>query len=161
MAQGLFLFKHLTLLCLASYFALFLSGCTETTQFEDVWESSLKDCSTNCHSPDGAGLGLDLGPDMSTQDKFYDNVVGKTVAGNYAAWAAQRTGDCDSVELIKKGDSANSLVVASLVQSTSDALAAAENCNTTFNLHVSNNVTSATETWTDLVKWIDDGAPKE
>ena len=98
---------------------------------------------------------------MSTQDKFYDNVVSKTVADDYDTWAVQRTGDCDNVQLIKKGDAANSLVVASLVQSTSEALALAENCNTTFNLHVTNNVTTATETWTDLVKWIDDGAPKD
>jgi len=159
MIHGLFLIKRFALFCLVGYFALFLNGCSKT-QYEEVWDNRLSGCGL-CHSSDGVGFGLDIGPDMSTSDKFYDNVVGKTVAGNYAAWATARTGDCDNVQLIKKGDAANSLVVASLVQSTSDTLAAAEGCNTSFNIHVTNKVTSASETWTDLVEWIDDGAPKE
>lgn len=157
MRQGLFLIKQLTLLCLVGFFALFLNGCSKT-QYEEVWDSSLSSCGLNCHEPGGSESD---GPDMSTPDKFYANVVGKTIGNDYAAWTNVRTGTCDDVQLIKKGDAENSLVVASLVQSTSDALAAAENCTTTFNLHVTNKVTTDTETWADLVKWINDGAPKE
>jgi len=159
MVQGVFLIKRLMLLCSAGCFALFLNGCAETTQFEDVWESSLKDCSTNCHSPDGAN-NLHLGPDMSTQDKFYANVVGKTIGNDYAAWTNVRTGTCDDVQLIEKGDAANSLVVASLVQDVADALAASENCTVAINIHDDGTKASA-DNWAALIKWINDGAPKE
>jgi hypothetical protein len=161
MAKILFMIKRLTVLSMFVYTVFLLNACSKTTQFEDVWESSLKGCSVNCHSPDGVGMGLDLGPDMSTPDKFYANVVGKSVAGNYAAWAVGRTGTCDNVQLIKAGDAGNSLVVGSLVQVTSDNIAAKFNCVTTYTIHETNNVTDSTQTWSDLVDWINDGAKKE
>ena len=158
MIQGVFLIKRLLLLCSATYFVLFLNGCSKT-QYEEVWDSSLSSCSANCHSPEGTGFGLEKGPDMSSKDKFYANVVGKTVATDYPEWL--RTGDCDSVQLIKTGDATNSLVVASLVQSVADTLAASENCTIATSLHTQNKVTVSETAWADLVKWINDGAPKE
>jgi len=162
MNKGLVLIKSAIIFYLSLYAVLILNGCAKTTQYDDVWESSLKGCSLNCHSPDGVGKGLDKGPDMSTQDKFYSNVVGKTVGTDYPDWPAVRVGTCDSVQLIKPGDANNSLVVASLVQSVSDSLAAANSCQTAYNIHVTpENVTDNSQAWTDLVKWINDGAPKD
>ena len=162
MKKALVLIKLSAIFCLSLYAVLILNGCAKTSQYDDVWESSLKGCSLNCHSPDGVGKNLDKGPDMSTQDKFYTNVVNKTVAADYPNWSNVRTGDCDNVKLIAPGDAANSLVVASLVESVSNSLAASANCTTAFNIHVTpENVTDQTQAWTELVKWINDGAPKE
>jgi len=151
MTSGI-LIKRLTLCCLASYALLLFTGCAETPQFDDVWENDLKGCAFQCHSPDGTASD---GPDMSTQDKFYVNVIEKTVANNYSNWL--KTSDCDTLQLVKPGDAANSSVVASLVQSVSDA----QTCDTAFSFHVGQNVTNTANNWTNLVKWIDDGAKKD
>ena len=72
MTQVLFLIKRMILICLLSYFVLLLNGCAKT-EYEEVWESSLSSCGTNCHEPGGTAAD---GPDMSTSDNFYTNVVG-------------------------------------------------------------------------------------
>ena len=151
-------FKRVPMFCLASFIILLMNGCAKTTQYDDVWENHLKGCSLNCHSPDGTESS---GPDMSTQDKFYANVVGKTVDNDYPDWAATRTGDCNDVPLIKPGDADNSLVVASLIQSVAEAMAAANNCTSAINIHTTNNITSTKASLIDLIEWINDGAKQE
>ncbi len=151
MTLGFFI-KRLALCCLTGYAIVLLNGCAKTNQFDDAWENGLKGCALNCHSPGGTASD---GPDMSTQNKFYDNVIEKTVANNYPDWI--KTSDCDTLPLIKPGDAAGSSVVTSLVQSVSDA----QTCSTAFSFHVGNNVTNTENNWSDLVKWINDGAKKE
>jgi len=147
-------FKQVAALGSVIFIVWFLSGCAETeSKYDEVWDSSLSSCGPNCHSPDGIAAD---GPDMSTQDKFYANVVGKTVNNDYPDWADSRSGDCDDLQMIKVGDAANSSLVAGLVESVSSA----QTCETAFSFHVGENVTSATEAFSDLVSWINDGAEK-
>ena len=151
MKQVLFLIKRMILLCLLSYFVLLLNGCAKT-QYEEVWESSLSSCGTNCHEPGGTAAD---GPDMSSSDKFYSNVVGKTVTTDYPNWI--KTSTCDDLKIIDAGSANNSSLVAALVQSVSDS----QNCTTAFSFHTGEQVTDTDKTWSELVNWINDGAPKE
>ena len=136
---------------MAIYTVLFLSACGKS-QFEEVWDNRLSSCGLNCHEPGGVA---EDGPDMSTQDKFYANVVGKSVAADYSGW--EKTSTCDSLKLIESGNASSSSLVASLVKTVSDA----QTCNTAFSYHAGEQVTNESATMSDLVEWINDGASKD
>ena len=135
-------------------------GCGDSNKVEptltSLWDNELKDCGLNCHSPD-ASDGTENGPDLTTKDNFYNNLVGKNVINDYPSWV--RGGNCDSVNFITAGNANQSTVTASLIQSYSDNLGAAENCVTSFNEHVDKNVSITDQATQDaLVEWINNGA---
>ncbi len=142
---------------------LVLSGCateedTDTslrTTFSSLWESSFSGCGINCHSSDAAD-GTENGPDMSNKDKFYSNLVNKS-AVNFPVWL--KNGNCDGVNFITPGNAAGSSLPASLIESSSDALAASENCTTSLNIHVVNQATINNED--GLIEWINAGAAND
>lgn len=125
-----------------------------------LWAEQLSGCAINCHEP--AGEVAD-GPDYSTPTLFHAQSVDKTIANDYPAWAAIRTGNCNEVPLIAPGEPDRSLVLASLVQSYADQLAAAENCIPAYNLHEVNRLTFAADDpfIQALVTWIERGAAND
>lgn len=134
------------------------TGNTGTEPIEptlsSLWEANFNTCGPNCHQPAGSVPG---GPDLSTQQQFHANLVGRRPS-EFPDWL--RTGNCD-VPLIDPGDPDNSLVVASLLQARQDALAARENCVTTYTIHVTNrvNLDGQTELVDAMRTWIERGAP--
>lgn len=151
------------LLLLASLPLLFLISCSTQEDeveptFSSLWEHRFSSCGTSCHSSN-ASDGTELGPDLTTKSGFYTNLVNKTVNADYPAWVAVKTSDCNDSKFINPGDSDSSSLAASLIQSKSVTLAAAESCNTAFNLHaVTNDTISDLDVAKALVDWIDAGA---
>ncbi len=134
-----------------------LVGCgteeeSDTASYSSLWESSFRGCGLHCHSPDSAN-GTENGPDMTTKDKFYSNLVGKSLQ-DFPDWS--KDGNCDSVDFITPGDAAKSSLPASLIQSFSDDLSALLNCTSSFNLHAVNNIIINDQN--GLISWIDAGA---
>ncbi len=137
------------------------TSCTEvTTEVEptltSLWENGLNSCYLNCHSPTGDGH-LELGPDLSTKQKFYTNLVNKTAAVDYPVWTTWRTGSCNDVRFISPGSAANSTLVGSLNQQYADNIAAS-GCVMTYSIHSNLKVAVSQEVFDALVTWINDGA---
>ena len=133
-------------------------GCGSNNKVEptltSLWDNEFNTCGVNCHSP-AASDGTENGPDLTTQANFYNNLVGKG-AGNYPNWL--KTSDCN-VDFITPGNADESSMVASLIQSYSDSLAANHNCVTAYNLHLVNHITiSDLDLQNALVIWINNGA---
>ena len=139
-----------------------IGGCadedtgTDTIEptLSSLWEANFNTCGPNCHQPLGSVPG---GPDLSTQQQFHDNLVGRRPS-EFPDWL--RTGNCD-VPLIDPRAPDNSLVVASLLEARQDALAARANCVTTYNIHATNrvNLDGQTELVDAMRTWIENGAP--
>jgi hypothetical protein len=123
-----------------------------------LWDNYFNGCALNCHSP-GVTSTVPTGPDLSTKQKFYDNLVNKTVNNDYPLWIATRTGTCNAVRFIMPGSANDSTVAASLIDSISSTVATTYNCDTAYNLHVVNRVDLGdSEIRNALVEWIDQGA---
>ncbi|MBF0220269.1 MAG: hypothetical protein HQL49_12195, partial [Gammaproteobacteria bacterium] len=113
------------------------SGSSAAT-FSALWSSEFFGCYLNCHSGEGSEAN---GPHMDSAAAFYTNLVNHTPApADYPNWL--KTSDCNRFNFISPGDASKSLLIASLSQVTSDAIAASGNCNTSFNLHQVNGVTA-------------------
>jgi len=139
---------------------LVLSGCgssSNDSEFDRLWNSEFYSCGTNCHNP-SASDGTENGPDMSTQDGFYTNLVNKTVNNDYSGWFG-RGSDCDTTPFITPSNADKSTVVTSLVQTYSDALVASNDCTvTSYNIHATNQVSLSDPQ--AVINWINGGASR-
>ncbi|MBU0675614.1 MAG: hypothetical protein KJ950_13310 [Proteobacteria bacterium] len=136
---------------------MFGCGGGESTdgQYTDLWNKKFNTCGVNCHSS-GAADGTENGPDLSTKDSFYNDLVGKSAA-NYPNWL--RLGDCNTDTFIHGGDAAHSTMMASLVRSYSDHMSQTQGCTTALSLHDVNHVAITDQALIDeMVAWINNGA---
>ena len=148
----------------ALVFGSILAGCdseddaTIEPTLSSLWEAELQNCAFACHEPTGTQA---LGPDLSTQDQFHANLVGKTVNADYPDWRATRGGDCNDIPFIQPGEPSQSTALASLVEERHFALLDQQGCTTGFNLHAVENITFAEESpfIQAYVTWIEQGAP--
>jgi len=151
---------------------ILLWGCNESSDdkieatYSSLWDNVFNSCAVGCHLPTATN-GTEDGPDLSTKTLFYANTVNKTIGTDYPSWI--RTGDCDSVNLIKQPGSTNeSLIAGSLIQSVADSISAnfqnsnGQSCTNAFGVHETLNVTlSDQSTINALSAWINDGAPEK
>lgn len=146
------------------FIALLLSGCgggddpadkKEEETFSKIWTNDFSSCGTNCHNSSAAD-GTEDGPDMSTQADFYANLINKNVSDDYPNWI--KGSDCDETPFITPSNAEKSTLMASLLESYSDDLAASGDCGvTSYNIHETNNVTLSDSA--AVIKWINQGAP--
>lgn len=137
---------------------LLIHGCAkQESKYDKLWDDLFSSCGPGCHSPNGTQSD---GPDMSSKDSFYTNLVNKTPSD--FSWFP-RTGDCNDVKFINPGSANSSLVVSSLIEEVSDTLAAANNCTSAYSLHVAEqaNIDNNSGLKSDLISWVNDGAKKE
>ncbi len=156
-------YRTLIIICASALLTTTFWGCAEVADkveptFASLWDKSFSGCGLNCHLPSpGVSDGTQNGPDLSSQEKFYSNLVNKTVNDDYPEW--ERGGDCNDVKFIAPGDANQSTVAASLIQSVSDTLGASDNCATSFNLHEVGKATITNkDIQTALIDWINNGA---
>jgi len=153
---------NLILLAFALSPLLLVISCSKEDEveatFSSLWDNRFSSCGTVCHT--AGDEDTENGPNLSTKSGFYSNLVNKTVNDNYPNWINDRASDCNDAKFIAPGDSNNSSMAASLINSKSVALAAAQNCTTALNVHALKFVTlTDVELANAIVKWIDDGAP--
>ncbi|QEP44558.1 hypothetical protein D5085_16305 [Ectothiorhodospiraceae bacterium BW-2] len=135
-------------------------GQRELTEprYEQMWQVLFSGCGFSCHNP-MAGDFSELGPDMQTKERFYAATVAKTVAADYPAWQAVRSGDCHQLALIHPGRADRSLVVAVMVAEVADAIASELGCEVSYNLHDINRYALYDSGKIALLKeWINQGA---
>jgi hypothetical protein len=124
-----------------------------------LWNYSFFGCGINCHTSDpdsGVTDGTEDGPDMSTKDNFYVNLIGKS-ASDYQDWV--KDSNCNSVSFITPGKANESSLAAALILSISDDLAAKYNCVTAYSEHVVNKQAISDDTLKNaLITWINNGA---
>lgn len=147
-------FPFARLLTLIPFF-LIVACAEKESDFDKLWDSQFSGCGAVCHSS-AADDGTENGPDLSSKDKFYNNLVNKTVNTDYPNWV--KTGDCNDQKFITPGDANASTLAASLVSSVSDTLTASAQCNSSYNLHVTNNVSVSDPN--GIINWINAGAEK-
>lgn len=146
-----------------AFTAVFIFGCSQEQKVEptlsSLWEHEFQTCGVTCHSANAAD-GTDLGPDLSTQAKFYGNLVNKNVVSNFSSWV--KTGDCNSVDFVEPGNAARSTLAASLLVNYHDTLAADVPCTSSYNIHVSYKAAITDSAVADaLVAWINNGAKND
>jgi hypothetical protein len=137
-------------------------GCSDNNKVEptltSLWDNEFNGCGVICHSPN-ASDGTELGPDLTTKDNFYNNLVGKNVFNDYPNWASRRVGNCDNVNFITPGNADQSTLTSTLIESYSVSLADSQMCDTTFSVHADiGNDISDKATQDALVEWINNGA---
>lgn len=140
--------------------ALALTRCgelpdLEQSRYDRLWNDVLNRCGA-CH---GAGTsGTDGGPDMTTQDLFHSESVGKT-GNDYPDWRTFHTNrpECADIPFIDPGNAANSLVVAVLDDSVAAGL---DPCVVKDHTEPPENIAVTAGTLSELEAWIDDGAPR-
>ncbi len=138
-----------------------LSGCggdsdSDEVTYNQLWNDEFKSCGSNCHNPT-ASDGTENGPDLSSIDAFYTNLVNKTVNTDYPSWL--RGGDCDDTSFINPSNAAKSLIVTGLIQSDADNIVASGDCTTSsYNEHVAKQVSYSNPS--AVVEWINNGATK-
>ncbi len=143
---------------------LLLISCSEDSSkveatYSSLWDNRFSSCGVTCHS-DIADDGTQLGPFLVTRAGFYDNLFNKSVAVNYPAWLAQKSGNCNTQKFIAPGNANTSTLAASLIQSVSNTLKANTGCDSSYNLHVANNVEITDKDLENaLINWINSGAP--
>ena len=121
-----------------------------------LWEYHFNGCGLNCHSPDAAD-GTENGPDLTTKENFYNNLVGKNAVDDFGSWL--KNSNCNAVDFITPGNANESSLAAAMLQNVSDQLSAAYSCTTSYNIHVVNRVAiSDQEIANALVSWINSGA---
>ena len=153
--------KQLVRAVSVSLVALVMFGCAkkdEKDTYSYLWDNKFSSCGLACHNT-GASDGSQNGPDLSSKDKFYTNLVNRSVSGNYASWTG-RTGNCNAVKFIKPNDANNSTLAGSLISSVADVLKANNGgCDTAFSFHEANHVTiNDAELAKGLTDWINKGA---
>lgn len=128
----------------------------EKVTYTQLFDDEFKSCGSSCHNQNAAD-GTENGPDLSTADSFYTNLINKTVSSDYPNWI--RGGDCDSTLFINPGNAAKSLIVTGLIQSDADNIVASGDCSTSsINIHIVNQVSYGTPS--AVVEWINNGAIK-
>ena len=144
-----------------SLMATVMFGCAkkeEKDTYSYLWDNKFSSCGLACHNS-GASDGSQNGPDLSSKDKFYTNLVNRSISVNYSSWTG-RTGNCNAVKFIKPSDANNSTLAGSLISSVSDVLKANNSgCDTAFSFHEANHVTiKDSELAQGLTDWINKGA---
>lgn len=153
--QGLFIATPILAISLLSGCGGGGSGSDEVT-YNQLWNDEFQSCGTNCHNP-SAPDGTENGPDLSTIDGFYANLLNKTVNTDYPLW--NKGSDCDDTPFINPNNAAKSLIVTGLIQSDADNIVASGDCTTSsYNEHVAKNVSYNNPT--AVVEWINSGASK-
>ena len=144
-----------------SLVATAMFGCAkkeEKDTYSYLWDQKFNSCGLSCHDAT-VGDTTDNGPDLSTKTKFYDNLVNRSVDGNYASWVGARTSNCNNVSFIKPGDANKSTLAASMISSISASLFASNNCDSANSVHETLGVTiKDAELAQALVDWINKGA---
>jgi len=144
-----------------SLVATAMFGCAkkeEKDTYSYLWDNKFNSCGLVCHNSSSSD-GTENGPDLSSKDKFYANLLNRNVATNYGTWVGVRTGNCNSAKFIRASDGNKSTLASSMVQSVSVALAASENCFTTYGFHRDHDVAiTDPELAQALIDWINKGA---
>lgn len=144
-----------------SMVATAMFGCAkkeEKDTYSYLWDQKFNSCGLSCHDAT-VGDTTDNGPDLSTKTKFYDNLVNRSVDGNYASWVGARTSNCNNVSFIKPGDANKSTLAASMISSISASLFASKNCDSANSVHETLGVTiKDAELAQALTDWINKGA---
>jgi len=147
-------------------FSLFiLSGCgdeanqktssPQTTPTLSSFYPQIDEKCVTCHSPNGQEAD---GPDMSTPQKFTENLVRKKQS-DYPNWYP--TSDCSqSLPFITASDANKSTLIASLTQEDSDIMEKENNCTSSFNVHDINHesIAKGSALYNELTEWINAGA---
>lgn len=158
-------FLYLTQIIIVLLSLFIFSGCgdetnqkassSQTTPTLSSFYPQIDEKCVTCHSPNGQEAD---GPDMSTPQKFVENLVGKKQS-DYPNWYI--TSDCSqSLPFITAKDANRSTLMASLTQEDSDIMEKNYNCTSSFNVHDVNHASIAKGTvlYNDLTEWINAGA---
>ncbi len=121
--------------------------------YDSMWANVFSGRCNTCHAP-GKDSGTAGGPDMSTKDSFYTQLVGKK-GSDYPAWDTfvKNRDSCKSFEFINEGAADQSLLVSVLSDS-------APVCTVKNHLEGPQNVVMSAQVFTLLKEWINKGAPR-
>lgn len=122
-----------------------------------LWEAQFNSCGLVCHNPNDVGNGTAPGPDLRTQQSFFDQLVNRTVNTDFPDWV--KIGTCNDIPFVTPEDSVRSTLAASLIVELNDQLKILENCDSSWFFHDQNNITLSQEVEDALVQWIESGAP--
>lgn len=122
-----------------------------------AWETGMNTCGTGCHNT-AATDGTENGPDLSTKDKFYTNLVNRSVAVNYSSWISARSGNCNSIKFIVPGSPDEGTLLQSFNAYSADYLLASKGCYSSYTAHGAKDINPSPESYNSLYFWIKNGA---
>ena len=129
------------------------NGIVADASFNSLWTNVFQNRCGSCHGTGGSGT--KDGPDMRTQDSFYNNLLSKN-ASNFQSWTELLIKDeCAAYGFIDPNHANKSLIVAVL-----DPALSLGACKVKPHKEAPQKICLSDGSLANLKKWIDNGAAK-